>query len=499
MLGGVLCRIAVFTSLAFSTLNIVQVEVSTPSFVEPEGLLFCLATPNVDLSNATFSLSSLTSGGSQFIASTQDIVTSKVDLQGVSFFQVKTSLWQHNALEFGTLYDVLANDEYYASSYHRRRYDDLQAAHNRFLVASSGTTEGPPNCALLTANWQANTRYQLAFDVTNPPADGDTTASELKVWYAPITYTKIDDNHLEYGVRGGKEGQECTLSENLESYGKALYDACEVLDSVLGKQLSDPEACLSDLKAHYQSDGLPGSDQYSSLVNVHKSSTGLGIASAAVTNSTCGENEAFSPNFGGECIACGTGQVQYSQGTLQPLSCSCPQTHEVHLVGSPACGAPKSLIRDSTTPKETASALCTLYSEKYDGLSSHQTSALSVVHGYVDEFLDHAHMLIDRDAMSRLNETFVGTFMFDEREKNTPTRKGGIKPNCYSCNEGVFEDFNTGAKAEVNDVYFEAVHTFRLIGFALGSLGYPCDHLFSIEDPFKKMYGAFTDEICQNL
>ena len=111
----------------------------------------------------------------------------------------------------------------------------------------------------------------------------------------------------------------CSVGAILGSYGKSpsLYDACDAVEATLSKKLSDPEACLADLKAHYLSDPLPGSDGYSSAVNVYKSENGLGISANAVTNSTCGENEAFSPRFGGVCVSCGTGEIEYSAVTSQ--------------------------------------------------------------------------------------------------------------------------------------------------------------------------------------
>ena len=441
--------------------------------MNPDGLLFCVATPNVTLSNATFALSSLAEGGSQFTSATQEIFKSSGAnaLQDVSFFQVRSSFWNHEALEYGTLYDVLANDEHYASSYQRRRYDDLQATHGRDLLQYSGTDEGPPNCVLITASWKANTRYELDFGMTNPmPAEGEeSNNSHLKFWFAPVTYERIDASHLKYGVRGVKDGTMCAMSPTLESYGNQLYDACDVLNGTA----TAAEDCLTTLQAQYQSESLPGSDQYSSLVNVYKSANGLGVAVQDVTNSTCGANEAFSDKVGGECISCGSGEIEYTQTSQQPLSCACPSTHIQNVIGSPACGAAKSLIQTSaTTSKEVAGSLCSFYTDKYEGLLNQQISALSVVHTYVQEFLDQAHLLLDRDEMARVNKTFVAEYMFDERVKgNTPTRDQGILPNCYNCNNGAFKDFNSGVVAEVKDVFFQAVHTFRLIGFALNSVG----------------------------
>ena len=158
-----------------------------------------------------------------------------------------------------------------------------------------------------------------------------------------------------------------------------------------------------------------------------------------------------------------------------------------------------------STEKEVADYLCTFYTGKYESLLARETSALTVARGYVDDFLAQAHLLLDRDEMHRLNATFVASFLFDERnDADGPTRKRGVKPNCYHCDQGGFTDFDSGARVDLAnaqaDVFFDAVHTFRLIGYALGSLGYPCDSLFSLADPFRKGdYGDFSTDVCQTL
>ena len=54
-------------------------------------MLFCVATPNVNFSNTSISLSSLDVGGNQFTDAAQNVLntqTTSVSLDGVSFFQV---------------------------------------------------------------------------------------------------------------------------------------------------------------------------------------------------------------------------------------------------------------------------------------------------------------------------------------------------------------------------------------------------------------------------
>ncbi len=151
-----------------------------------------------------------------------------------------------------------------------------------------------------------------------------------------------------------------------------------------------------------------------------------------------------------------------------------------------------------------ADYLCTFYSGKYEGLLARETSALAVSRSYVDDFLSQAHTLLDRDDLQRLNATFVASFLFDERDDaESPTRGAGVKPNCFHCDQGRFTDAASGALADLAgtaDLFFDAVHTFRLIGFALAELGHPCDRLFAPGNPFRKGdYGAFATDVCQSL
>ena len=149
-----------------------------------------------------------------------------------------------------------------------------------------------------------------------------------------------------------------------------------------------------------------------------------------------------------------------------------PPDHVTHITGSPVCGGPKSLVTQANTTRQVAASLCDFYSGKYDGLLRREVSALSVIHTYVEDFLDQGHLMMDREDMSAANETFASEYVFDERKDgSSPTRRCGIKPNCYKCDDGKFEDFSTGALVEVTDHFFDAVHVFRLIGFALHTKG----------------------------
>ena len=534
-------------SLCIFLSNNTQVEVSTPSFVEPEGLLFCLATPGASLSDATASLVSLAQGGGQFdqtgAQTVFDFGSSGGSLEDVSFFQVrdqvlcanrpppssdhpipyparnaqtKATFWEQNALEHGTVYDVLGTDEYFSESYARRRYDDLQFAHGDALVPSTPTGEGDSaNCVLLTGTWKAGTRYALELNVSNP----DGVSSPLVVWHAPISYAKIDEGHTRYAVRGSKEGQTCEPRQALRDWGGAeleTYDACEVLRSVVGgASETEPESCLADLRTKYLADPLPGVDQHSAKVNVFRSAGGLlesGVDVSTLTNSTCGANEAFSANFGGECVDCGEGSVEYDLATGKPLSCSCASTRERRAIGGPFCGrfrfplcggqaTPFCGVSNSTatSARDVAASVCSFYAEKYGDLLERRASALSVAHAYLEDFLELAHSFLDRDDLYAANETFASSFAFDERHGDSPTRRLGVKPNCYHCNGGEFEDFETGQRSKVRDDFFDAVQVFRLIGFVLHTKGYPCDALFSASDPFRKAYGSFTEEVCQAL
>ena len=80
------------------------------------------------------------------------------------------------------------------------------------------------------------------------------------------------------------------------------------------------------------------------------------------------------------------------------------------------------------------------------------------------------------------------------------TRQHGLAPSCIKCDgAGRFQDWRTRTTRPLRDARFEAVHTFRFLGYLLQEAGYPCPALFDRDDPFKKVYGYYDPEICKPL
>ncbi|KAK3260166.1 hypothetical protein CYMTET_30861, partial [Cymbomonas tetramitiformis] len=115
---GALCRVLLYSNLAYEALNTVTLEMSTPYYVEPNGLLLCFTTPDFYFVPDNFTVTGLEEGGDQFTQGTTFFSTGSI-AESTSFFQ-STKRWQHRATEFGTIPDVLGTDAFYAASYYRR-------------------------------------------------------------------------------------------------------------------------------------------------------------------------------------------------------------------------------------------------------------------------------------------------------------------------------------------------------------------------------------------
>ena len=208
----------------------------------------------------------------------------------------------------------------------------------------------------------------------------------------------------------------------------------------------------------------------------HRSEDGLGLVSVAdVTNSTCGANEAASLHHGGECVACGAGAVVYSgAGDPKPLACACPATEVPLRVGSAACGGPRVPLLGAdpaATSADAAASLCAHYTARHALLLGGGASASAVADADPGDFEAAAHALVDREAMRRANATLVGSLMTDGRHTVSPTRRGGLGPDCFNCDGGTFASFAGGGRHAVRDIHFRAVQTLRLIGLALHNAG----------------------------
>ena len=103
-----------------------QLEFSTGAAADPDGALICLALPGERLHPSAFAIESVKEGGDQFsLAGEVQHVGGGTSAAASVFLTGPSTSWQHKPAEFGTVHHVLGTDPYYASSYHRVRYDGL--------------------------------------------------------------------------------------------------------------------------------------------------------------------------------------------------------------------------------------------------------------------------------------------------------------------------------------------------------------------------------------
>lgn len=111
-----LCRVLLVTNLAAEQPSKVTVELTTPQYVAPNGILLCLAgEPPTLLGSGELELVLLQEGGSQFELGGSSVVDATQD----AFASARN--WQLSRVEATTLRSVLSTDPFYAHSYHSRR------------------------------------------------------------------------------------------------------------------------------------------------------------------------------------------------------------------------------------------------------------------------------------------------------------------------------------------------------------------------------------------
>ena len=278
-LSGAVCSVMLYSNLAYGVTNQVTLEFGTPHNVAPDGILLCATAEDHRFDRSTFVVNKLEEGGSQFVSGTSQTVT---DTSISALLSVRAlagaSTWNHRPVEVGVAADVLGMDPHYASTYIRRRYDDLtvdaagtsldgvfqepdwsDSAADRLAATDAVVNQladddltdtqrvallrqlaelNRPggNCALLTGKWYADTRYELTFSAPNPPLGSAATA--LGWWMAPLSYASPADNErdgaggaegdarVRYAVRGDKSGTVCGVRTSVSS---TPHDACAVL------------------------------------------------------------------------------------------------------------------------------------------------------------------------------------------------------------------------------------------------------------------------------
>lgn len=118
VLDQILCRVLLYSSLAFNSTNDITFEYTTPGFTATDGLLTCLSS-SWSIHPSSFSLVSLWEGGSQFDTTEKQIDTQ--NQQTAAFFSSASAKWNLSPIQYGSLYDILKGDAYFSSSSRRQR------------------------------------------------------------------------------------------------------------------------------------------------------------------------------------------------------------------------------------------------------------------------------------------------------------------------------------------------------------------------------------------
>eukprot|EP00899_Mesostigma_viride_P016012 jgi/Mesvir1/24411/Mv11076-RA.1 len=470
MWDGILCRVLLYSNLLYGGLNYVTLEVTTP-LVNPHGFFLCFPLEGFSISPEDFLLTSIRQGGSQFELNEEEKLPPSHPVSTAPFLSSSSAAWSHNSVEFGTIRDVLGTDPYYATSYRTVRYDDLTTDKDGAPLDGLFTSERgnaalsppPSNCALITADWIAGTRYQITFQIRNPasPSPSLPTPVQLRLWVTWVTYSRHSSKQLLYAVRGDKRGLVCT---NLKR---------------MATQLRMPASCASN-----PSFGCPPASDPS------------GADSAPfVGDTSCVPGYILSPRWGGECVRCQHG-TSTANGT-----CACASTHFTLPVGplacspSPAPSGSSSPSLDSSRPSLGRHA-CTVFSEEKAALLRGERSDKVVQAMYMDTFLRLASPLVDTALIIAANTTFREKFLYDPRRPDDITRRTGLLPNCALCEEGHVVDAVSGLPAPLRDPRYASIHKLRLIGYVLSLAGAPCTELFDPDRPMRNDFGSVKDGVC---
>ncbi|EFJ42586.1 hypothetical protein VOLCADRAFT_107220 [Volvox carteri f. nagariensis] len=546
-LTGVMCRILLLTSVAYNDTNQITLEFSTPRFVAPSSMFFCFTTTSITLTADTFTILELKQGGTIFTVNESTEVGPYSDFASTSFFSSGTG--ELNAVEISTVYEVLGTDPFYGGSFKLQRYDDLVVDQQGIPIrgvadfpvdpaAPPGGSGGGPqigNCFLLTGSWQADSRYQMTLRVTNPlpptPAEvpypppplpspsppplpsplTDGTAPPTSppqpsppspappppgpqymlysnnatpiLWVAPVTYEIAMSgngsvtNTLLFSVRGNKYGAACPLRPAIVPYMGTMFDAC----AEASKRGLDGNGTVT-----------PGIRD--TLPFTAPPLTPYTLTSFGATSCTASSGQVLGPRLGGECITCGL------YGIVQNGSCTCPSHILSHRVGAAACGDPISPDGSARSIADLPAWLCNTFTTALNQWKAKRLLDHIVAKQYIQAFTQAAGPLLDYTAVYEAFQTFNSTLIFDSRRPNSPTRAHGIKPNCNRCTAGAFKDVYTKKMTPVFDWHFDAMNTFRFIGYVLDKeLGAPCPDLWNSSNPKEWNYGYYDQIICKPM
>eukprot|EP00877_Chromochloris_zofingiensis_P003441 jgi/Chrzof1/13098/Cz07g19210.t1 len=523
-----MCRILLYSSLAYSTTNKITVELSTPRPLNTslptnvDGISFCYNGHSSLGSAANIHISSLEEGGNISQQIEQKLINTSSSWNTSSFFQ-SSARWQINPIESGTVFDILGSDPYYSSSYTRTRYDDMTHDQSGQLLSQgifkpnvtvaqpssmqqpiSGNLTGsiatsrdtgrlPGNCILITGDWKANTRYQLVMSIQNqdPPANSSTVVPPPALWMLPLTYQLFSSGasapkELSFTVRGSKQGQLCTIRSSAAGSFPSMFDACftAVSISLVAAGETNTQVCLAALATVASLPGNVGVFPFNTVPL-------LNINISAFSESSCPSPRfVLGPRSGGECIDC-------TNGDIQGTTCICEPGRVTNLVGSKGCGDHISRYGNATDGKTLASELCADFTAYFNSLMQRTIADRLVYQVYFNQaFLPRAAYLMDAAFVHNASPTFWDQYITDERYSASPTRTKGITPNCNRCRDGWFTDIYTGNQVQAYDDHFKAVNTFRFIGYLLDQVGHPCVTLWDPQEPRKWMYGQYEKNIC---
>lgn len=530
LLSGVLCRVLLYNSVAYSTVNQVTLELSTPRFLDPDGIYFCFNNTGFIVSNSTFSVVSLIRGTSLYDTSQdEELIPQGQPWHTAAFFSTSAT-WPVDPAEYGTVYEVLGTDQYYSGSYSNQRYDDLYTDQTGLLITgvvnfppvgnqfsskssasnvddsnyASATAKArdrdrvPGNCFLLSGHWQKNFRYQITFQFTNPSVAAVSTTATPTVWIIPLSYdtvpaqTSTEVVSLVMNVRADKYGKMCPMRSAIISTEATMFDPCTTA-SQYGLQLANSSQTASECVAALQNMANPPT-QFPFTAPPLKP---VNLTSFA-TNS-CLPGQVLSQRLGGECINCvSVGGTAYDTG--QGVVCNCPPNQVTNKVGNDACGALISPDGNATNTETLAAQLCAEYTYQFLSVPRNKQSSLQVVALYLEAFAQQASYFLDWTTVLDANVTFYDNYVIDDRIPYSPTRRtDGIRPNCNRCRYDMFENQFAFNWVPPYDNRFGEVNMFRFIGYLLHLSNQPCPALWDVNNPLDWKYGYYNQTPCKKL
>ncbi|KAG2449168.1 hypothetical protein HYH02_005915 [Chlamydomonas schloesseri] len=319
------------------------------------------------------------------------------------------------------------------------------------------------------------------------------------IWAVPLT-TSIDVfkqngvtlQSLLFAVRGNKYGAACPLRPEIAPVMGSMFDACvESRRYGLGPPpgvVTTVQDCLSRLRL------VSGEPQYAGVLPFAAPPLTSYNLSSWRAGSCPAPGQVLGPRLGGECIACGPNGVKANN------TCVCPPNALPNKVGSMACG-------DLVSPDGAANLtslpgwLCSTYTKAQEQWREKLLLAQNVAKLYPQAFLNQASPLMDYTQLMQAYDVFNATLIFDDRRPDSPTRRQGIKPNCNRCVNGQFKNtINLNQEVPVFDWSFDAMNTFRFIGYVLDTvLGYPCPAMWDSANPREWKYGYYDQVICTDM